>query len=272
MEPVKVACCQLAPRVGDADGNQAAIDGAVRSAAAAGARIVVLPELVSCGYSFRDADEARMAATPVDGPLATRWHALTAELDLIIVGGFAELDGDTVYNSALLVDSNGVRARYRKVHLWDRERELFTPGSERPPVVDTKYGRLGVMICYDLEFPEWVRIAALAGVDLLCAPVNWPLFDRPEGERPNEIVKAQAAAGINRLTIAVCDRAGEDRGQTWLGGSAIIDPDGYPVVLSRLGVTGTITASVRPWLSRDKTIGPGNDVLGDRRPDLYATR
>ena len=84
-----------------------------------------------------------------------------------------------IYNSAAVVDSSGVRAVYRKTHLWDRERLIFTPGAELPPVVETAHGRIGVLICYDLEFPELPRSLALRGADLICAPVNWPLIDPP---------------------------------------------------------------------------------------------
>ena len=111
----------------------------------------------------------------------------------------------------------GVRPRRRPAH-----------------VVDTEHGRIGVMICYDVEFPEWVRAVALSGADLLCAPVNWPLLPRPEGERPTEMVRALAGAGMNRMPIAVCDRAGVERGSDWIGGSVITDADGYPLAGRRV--------------------------------------
>ncbi|WP_448002287.1 nitrilase-related carbon-nitrogen hydrolase [Agromyces bauzanensis] len=267
---VRVACLQTSPVVGDPAGDRAAVAEGARAAAAADARIVVAPELAACGYSFRDAAEALAAAEPADGEAVTEWAALAAELGIVLVAGFAELGDDgRPYNAAVLVGPRGERAHYRKVHLWDAEQLVFEAGSDAPPVVDTEWGRIAVMVCYDLEFPEWVRTAALAGADLICAPVNWPLLPRPEGERPGEVVRVQADASVNRVAIAACDRAGDDRGAAWLGGSVIVDQDGYPVTAPILGRPGMVIADLDLAVSRDKRVSPSNDVLDDRRPDLY---
>ncbi|MFE9661003.1 nitrilase-related carbon-nitrogen hydrolase [Streptomyces sp. NPDC005955] len=270
--PVTVAVCQIAPQVGDAEGNRRRIREAVEEAADRGARIVVLPELANTGYVFTDADELLAAAEPLDGPTLREWEALAARRDLVIVSGFAELGEDgRAYNAAVLVDATGLRAAYRKAHLWNGEKTWgFTPGDRPPPVVDTAHGRIGFMVCYDLEFPEWVRLAALAGAELLCGPVNWPLYPRPEGERPGEVVRVQADAAVNRMFVAVADRTGTERGQDWLGGSAIIDADGYPVAPLRLGEEAVVTATLDLAEARNKAISEHNDVHADRRPALYA--
>jgi predicted amidohydrolase len=270
---VVVACCQLSLAVGNPDANRAKVRSAIVEAARAGARVVVLPELANTGYMFGDIDELRAAAEPVDGPTVTEWAGLAREHGLIIVAGFAEEgDGGAVHNSAVLIDESGVRARYRKVHLWDREKDnLFTQGSELPPVVNTAVGRIGVMICYDVEFPEWVRTVALAGAELLCAPVNWPLFPAPAGERPTEIVKVQAGANVNRMFIAAADRVGPELGQDWLGGSVIVDADGFPLTEIQLGTETMIMAKVDLADARDKSISERNDVQTDRRPELYSS-
>jgi predicted amidohydrolase len=164
-----VAACQLGLAVGDPDGNLATAAGAVEAAAGAGAGLVVLPELCDSGYVFTGAAEARTLASPADDcPALRQWQALAAGHHTVIVGGFCELGPDgRLFNSAALVDASGVRAVYRKAHLWDAEKLVFTPGDEAPPVVTLPWGRVSVMICYDLEFPEWVRLAALAGADLV---------------------------------------------------------------------------------------------------------
>ena len=178
-----VAACQLSLAIGDPDGNLAAAAGAVESAAAAGAGLVVLPELCDSGYVFRDTAEARTLASPAADSAALRqWQALAARHHTVIAGGFCELAPDgRLFNSAALVDDSGVRAVYRKAHLWDAESDFFTPGTAPPPVVDTAFGRIGMMICYDAEFPEWVRAPALAGADLLAVPTNWPAEPVPPG-------------------------------------------------------------------------------------------
>jgi predicted amidohydrolase len=175
-----------------------------------------------------------------------------------------------LFNSAALVDPGGLRWVYRKAHLWDAESRWFTPGSMPPPVIPTRFGRIAVMICYDLEFPEWVRLPALDGAQLLCAPVNWPAFPRPDGERPAEIVRVQAGAAVNRMFIAACDRTGEERGVDWVAGSVIVDADGWPLAEATMTAGPiTITAECRLGDALSKATGPANDVHADRRPELY---
>ena len=266
-----VACCQIALQIGDQAGNRTKIHAAISRAADGGAQVIVLPELANTGYMFSSLQELRALAEPVDGPTIAGWQQLAEQRKVIIVGGFAEKGRDgKIYNSAVIVDETGLRATYRKAHLWDGEKlGLFTAGSDSPPVVDTAVGPIGLVICYDLEFPEWVRHVAEAGAALLCAPVNWPLYPRPAGERPGEIVRAQAAASSNRIFVAIADRADTERDQAWLGGSVIIDPDGYPTTTLCLDEETIIYATLNLPEATDKSISAGNDVHKDRRPELY---
>jgi 5-aminopentanamidase len=268
----RIACCQLAPVFGDVDGNVARSVEAIRDAAAQGARIVVLPELMNTGYVFADADEARTLAEPAGGPSVTAWRRLSDELDVVIVGGFCELgDDDRVYNSAVVLVPGEDRVVHRKTHLWDRERLVFASGDAVPPVVETAHGRIAPMICYELEFPEWVRIPALAGADLIVAPVNWPDLPRPDGERPGEVIRVQADASINRVAIAVCDRAGTERGVDWTSGSLIVDADGWPLAMADYtsSEVTTLVADVDLSDSRSKKLAGLSDAFADRRTDLY---
>jgi len=267
---VRVACQQLAPQIGDLAGNRARALAAIDAAAAAGARVVVLPELAASGYVFADAAEAHALAEPADGPTVTGWAERAAVHGLVVAGGFAEEGGDgRLYNSAALVDASGVRAVYRKAHLWDREPLVFTPGDEPPPVRDTPHGRIGLMVCYDLEFPEWVRAAALERAELLCVPTNWPREPRPAGERPMEVQRAMVSASTNRMAIAVCDRSGTERGTDWTAGTAIAGPDGWLVAGPPADAPALVIADVDLAAARDKAVGPRNDALADRRPELY---
>ncbi|MFF3013792.1 nitrilase-related carbon-nitrogen hydrolase [Streptomyces sp. NPDC057939] len=270
-DTTRVACAQLTLRVGDRDGNRAAAREAIERAAAAGADVVVLPELTNSGYVFHDTAEAASLAEPLDGPTLADWTTLARRHRMIVVGGHCELDEDgLIRDSAVLVDPTGLRAVHRKAHLFGIEHEFFVPGAELPPVVDTSVGRIGLLVCYDQEFPEYVRTLALRGADLLCVPVNWPLFPRPEGERPSEVIRVQANAAINRMYVAACDRAGTERDVLWTGASVIVDLDGFPVA-------GPATETGQDLLiadcalagARDKRVGEHNDVLGDRRPELY---
>jgi 5-aminopentanamidase len=270
MDTTVVACCQIAPVLGDLAGNRELTAAAVAQAVAAGASVIVLPELVSTGYVFESKAEARSHAEAPDGDTVQLWMRLAAEHGVVIVGGFCEAAGDDVYNSAALVDGGTLLGVYRKAHLWDRERLWFTPGDDPPAVADTRFGRIGVMICYDLEFPEWARLPALDGAQLLCAPVNWPYTPRPEGERPVEFVRVQADAGVNRMFVAACDRAGTERGVDWVSGSVIVDPDGWPLACASPGDGPvTIMAECKLGDALDKGVGGLSNIHADRRPALY---
>jgi 5-aminopentanamidase len=268
---VRIACAQIGPAVGDVEGNRALVRTALRAAFYAEAEIVLLPELVTSGYVFASAEEAHFVAEPADGPSLTDWAEEAAAAEGIVVGGFCELGDDgVVYNSAAVVGPGGLLAVYRKGHLWDREKLCFEPGSEPAPVVETRFGRLGVGICYDLDFPELTRGLALAGADLIAMPANLPLFPRPEGERPLEMSLAQVTAHVNKVWVAVCDRTGPERGVEWTGASCVVDPDGWLAAGPIEGYgEGMIYADCDLERSRDKAWGERNDVVGDLRPELY---
>ncbi len=289
-----VACSQFTPILGAVRDNVDRSLELIRDAAGRGAQVVVLPELANSGYVFVDTAEAAAASEPATGETVTRWREAAEELGIVIVAGFVEANPHGApYNSAALVMPGADPVIYRKAHLWDRERLIFTPGDGLPPVVDTPAGRIGVMVCYDLEFPEWVRIAALQGAELICAPVNWPTVQRPNGERPGEVVRVQAEASMNRVAIAACDRGGNERGVEWSGASVIVDADGWPLALTeragdrrratahraatddaaagpdRIDAPTTLYADVDLAASRVKRIATYSDVIADRRPELY---
>lgn len=266
-----MAACQVALAVGRPSDNAEAVEEAVREAAALGAQLVVVPELATSGYVFESVAEARSLAEPLDGDTVTRWTALARDLDLVVVGGLAELAGDELFNVSVVVDPSGLRAAYRKAHLWDAEPDFFTPGSARPPVVDTAVGRVATVVCYDLEFPEWTRLPALDGADVLAVPTNWPAEPDRLSPTPAEVVKAQATAMVNRMAVVVADRCGTERGVEWVGGAAVIGADGRLLAgPSALPVPAVHVAEVDLGLARDKRTGPRNHPLDDRRPQLYA--
>jgi len=264
----RVVCRQLAPQIGDLAANRDTSLQAIAEAVEGGADVVVLPELVTSGYVFERAEEAVAAAIPRTDPLLAAWAEEAARGGAVVVGGFCERGEDgAVYNSAALVDGSGVRAVHRKTHLWDREKLWFRPGDEPPPVVETAVGRIGMLICYELEFPELTRQLALGGAELLAVPTNWPLVERPPGERPPEVLIGMAAARVNRMFVACCDRTGAERGQEWTGGTTIIDEAGW--VLATQTEVGAASADVDLARARDKRLTDLCDALGDRRPELY---
>ena len=263
----RVACVQLAPTLGAVAANIDMAATAIADAVSMGADIVVLPELVTSGYMFTDATEAREAALPADDTTFAPW--LRAGGRSVVVGGFCELAADgALYNTAAVIEDGALIATYRKTHLWDREKLVFTPGDRLPPIVGTRHGAIAVMVCYDLEFPEVTRRVAVDGAELIAAPVNWPPAPRPEGERCGELITTMSAARTNRVVIAVCARTGEERGAAFADSTAIINADGWVVAETGPGV-GTAVADIDLAASRDKRITDHVDVLGDRRLDLY---
>ncbi len=265
-----MAACQLRLQIGDTTANTDAGVEAIRGAAQQGARLVVLPELAVSGYAFDSVEEAHRLAEPLDGPTVRLWAALAAELDVVVVGGLCEDAGELLRNSSVIVDRTGLRAVYRKVHLWDAEPDFFAAGRHDPPIVDTAIGRIATMVCYDLEFPEWVRRPALAGAEVLAVPTNWPAEPLRASPTPMETVRAQAAASTNRMVVVAADRCGEERGIRWTGGSAVVSAEGHLLA----GPPATpdpcvLVADVDLAPTRDKRTSTRNDALADRRTDLY---
>jgi 5-aminopentanamidase len=269
---VRVACCQIAPDVERPDQNAEMALEAIAAAVDVGAQIVMVPELVNSGYVFTSVDEARVTATAVDGELLAGWAREAARGNAVVVGGFCERTPDgRLHNSSALVDGDGVRAVYRKLHLWGEEPRWFAPGDQPAPVVQTRHGRIGLGVCYDIEFPELTRGLALAGAELIALPANWPRDPLPAGQRPILHSLATMTAYLSKVYVAVCDRSGTERGIEFEGGSVIAGPDGWlragPV--ADRGVQ-TLIADCDLTGAREKRSGEHNDAFADRRPAYYA--
>jgi len=268
---MRIDCCQIAPDVESPERNSAATIEAISTAIDDGAQIVLVPELATSGYVFGSVEEARAAAISPDQEPLRSWAAQAARADAIVIGGFCEVDGEgRLFNSSALVDGDGVRAVYRKLHLWDDERSWFTPGDSCAPVVDTQYGRIGLAVCYDLEFPELTRGLALGGAELIAVPTNWPHDGAAPDGRPVLHALTAMTAYLNKVFVAVCDRCGTERGLEFEGGSVIAGPSGALLAgpVSDRGVQ-TLHAECELSDARDKHSGKDNDAFADRRAEHY---
>ncbi|MHB8719044.1 MAG: nitrilase-related carbon-nitrogen hydrolase [Candidatus Dormibacteria bacterium] len=272
---VRIGVAQYEPRVGDVDGNRAAAVSWCERAAAQDVDLLVLPELASSGYVFAGAAEAE--ATAEDGTasrFAAAVGAVTARSGMHVVTGFNERAGGVRHNSALLIGPSGVLATYRKLHLFHDEQSWFAPGGDLP-LVELPFGRVGMVICYDIWFPEAARTLALAGADIVAVPTNWvasfkrQVFDA-QGYCQGDIV-ALATAAQNGVVMACADRIGTERDVRFLGCSIIVGADGWPVAgpagveEETLLVADVDLDSVAA--ARRRT--PRNHLLGDRRPHSY---
>ena len=271
MSTVRVAACQIDPTLGEVDANLERIGAAVAEAASAGARLAVLPEAAVTGYAFASLAEARPGArraTPV-GP--RRLGEMAAIHGIAIVCGSLEAVGDEVFNVAHLATPDGQHLIYRKMHLPFLGVDRFaTPGPEPPFVVEVAGMRVGILICYDLRFPEAARICALEGADLICLPTNWPI-----GVEFHPDLFAPARAAENHCYLLAADRVGTERGVTFMGRSLFIDPDGTRLGIASETDEAILIGEVDVAVARATHVRrrPGEhewDTIGDRRPGLYA--
>jgi predicted amidohydrolase len=264
----------MEPLIGDKPGNMERGLKAIASAAKAGARLIVLPELCNTGYVFESRQEVADAAeTLPDGPSCQAWLGAARELGVIIVAGIVEREGEHFFNSAAVIAPSGYLGTYRKMHLWGEENLYFEPGNLGVPVFDVEEGRFACAICYDMWFPEVYRMAALSGADLLCVPTNWvPMRAQPDHLPMMSNILAIGGAHSNALFVAAADRIGVERGQRFLGNSLIVGPDGWPVAgPASFDGEAILTAKVQLAEARRlRRLNAFNDVLRDRRPDVYS--
>lgn len=269
---VVVACAQMDPELGDIEGNIDRSEEGIREAAARGAHLVVLPECASGGWAFADRGESERAAQSVDGgPTIAAWQRLANELDIWVCGGFGESTSDGgLYNSSVLIAPDGVKSLYRKVHLWNTENLAFDPGDLGYPVVETPFGRVGMLICYDAWIPESFRSLAVKGADLALAPSDWvPNPHQPADMPPLAHIMVTAGAHSNQMYVAASSRHGLERGQRFIGQSVIADHTGWLLAAGGDG-DEVITATIDPVGTReDRRNDPFNRPLGDRRTDQY---
>ncbi|MFJ5219104.1 carbon-nitrogen hydrolase family protein [Streptomyces sp. NPDC088354] len=262
MAPLRTALYQGPSGVpSSVDDSVAALDAAVRRAAAAGARLLVTSEMFATGYALGEAVPALAEAS--DGPTAGRIARIAAAYGLGIVYGYPERDGDDVFNAAQLIGPDGERlANYRKAHLFgDFERARFTPGDEAVVQAELDGTRIGILICYDVEFPEMVRAHALAGTELLAVPTA---LMRPYEFVPQTLVPARAYE--SQLHVAYANRCGPEGEFDFAGLSCLAGPDG--AVRARAGTTEElVVADADPAVLR--AVREETPYLADRRPELY---
>ena len=270
MPMVKVAACQIDPQLGEVDRNLERIERWVVDAAQAGASLVVLPEAATTGYAFTSLDEALPVARRAGVVAPELLAGMAAKLAITIVCGTLEAEGDEIFNSALVMSPDGRRFKYRKMHLPFLGIDRFaTPGPDAPWVVEVAGLRLGVLICYDLRFPEAARVCALEGADLIALPTNWPV-----GVNFHPGIFAPARAAENHCYLLAADRVGTERDVTFIGRSLLIDYDGNQMAMASDADEEMIVGEIDPEAARATHVRrrPGEhewDTMADRRPGLY---
>lgn len=277
VSPVKIAVIQCDPQVGlaNCEVNLCHTLRLAQQAADAGATLIVLPELVNTGYTFATRAEAFAHGEDLhNGPTVAALRNFTRENNLYLAAGVAELDGTRLYDTAILMGPEGLIGKYRKAHLWNQEKLWFSPGDLGFPVFDTPIGRIGLLICWDIWFPEVPRLLAQQGADIICTLNNWvwtppPLFDA--SGRCMASYLTMTAAHVNNVFIAAANRIGVDRGERFLGCSLIAGTNGWPIGDVAPPDEETILyADVDLVSARSAPIWNSlNDLHRDRRCDLY---
>jgi predicted amidohydrolase len=259
----RLAYAQFFPVFGHPERNLEAIQ---RLAGGEKADLFVFPELATTGYEFKSADESlSLGETFGEGPTSHCLLALAKQHGATIVMGYAEREGDRAYNSAMLATPQGELRNYRKLHLFDREKQWFTPGDAPPLVVETPVGRVGLMICFDWFFPETARLLALGGAQVIAHPSNlvMPYCQRAMYARSIE----NRVFTITANRIGMDDRAG--RSLRFTGGSQILDIRGNVLAQAPEDQESVGVAEADLSLAANKRLNENNDLFGDRRVEFY---
>jgi len=227
---------------------------------------IVLPELFNTGYLFRNMDEVkRLAESAARGYTVTELKKVARKQNLNLVFGMAEVKARQYFNSAVLITGEGKVTTYQKVHLFDREKLFFKPGTKVFPVCKVAGGKIGMMVCFDWFFPEAARVLALGGAQVICHPSNLVLPWCQEAMKTRSIE--------NRVFTVTANRIGTEKSGpvslTYTGKSQVLSPTGE--VLASVGERSEAVKIVEVDLSEasDKAVNANNNVFADRKVPLY---
>jgi predicted amidohydrolase len=252
---------QFQPQLGKPDDNMKRIEGLMHEAK--NANLVVFPELSNSGYNFETREQAMsLAEETAKSRYIDFLTSLSKNYDTFLVSGFIERENDKLYNSAVLIGKDGLIGKYRKLHLFMNEWDIFEKGNLGLPVFDVGHLRIGMLVCFDWIFPEAWRILALKGAEIICHPSNLVL---PYAQ---QAVPVQGM--MNRTFNITANRIGTERGVTFTGQSIISDPTGKILHMASADKDDLTVATIDLNLARNKMITPRNHVLADRLPSEYS--
>jgi omega-amidase len=255
---INAAAIQFNVKQGDVDANLDYVRTALRRVAAQGAQLAVLPEMWSSGFAYRNLNELALRTAGIVEELLE----LSRELKLVIVGSMPEPHGEKVFNTVYVADNGKLAGIYRKLHLFSLlgEERAFDSG-DRWLLADTTLGKIGVIICYDLRFPELSRRLALEGAAVICVPAQWP---KPRQEHWRTLLRARAIE--NQLFVVACNACGPIGKLDFFGMSMIIDPKG-----ELLAEAGEAECEIGAPLDMQLMADWRAQIpcFNDRRPELY---
>jgi predicted amidohydrolase len=263
----RIAVAQIDSVLGDIEANLERLGSFVSVAKEQGARAVLFPELFTTGYTL--GFDLRKLAEPVPGRTTDYLARLSAESGLYIYGSIVEKRGDKHHNAGVFLSpSEGLIAVYRKVHLFGEEKDILDPGTE-PVVVDTDMGPIGLTVCYDLVFPEYIRGLVLMGARFIFNSTFWLRVGAPDEwdwshRQPTALAVARALE--NTTGLAMSCRFGSEGDIIGFGHSCVVSPSGR--ILARLGEGEGVTSAEIP-MDRVADFRKLATYFEDRRVELY---
>lgn len=261
MDVIRVAAAQIKPILGDPEKNRRKIARFLELAHNDDVDLVVFPELSNSGYNFSSTEQAFATSENIPGGKTIKLlERMAHEYSMYVVVGINERDDNALYNSAVLVGPEGYVGKYRKVHLFFNEKDIFKRGN-RFYVFDTRIVRIGIMICFDWIFPEAARSLALQGAEIIAHPTNLVL--------PYWQKMAPLRALENRVYIISANRIGIEGDLTFTGRSIIVSPKGEIIAEASRTHEEIIYADIDLRLARNKNVTPKNNVFEDRLPEAY---
>ena len=264
-----VGAAQINISIGRKKENLSKCLNLLKAAADQHIELLVFPECALTGYVFNSYDEAFLMAETIPGESIDLLKEACHKYKITTLVGLLEHDGDKIYNTAVLINPEGLVGKYRKSHTLCLGVDRYILPGEDLPVFSLYQAKVGILICYDQRFPEPARVLALKGAQVILNPTN-----SPQGAEAYSNFLNQARACENRVFIVHANRVGEERGVRFIGRSQIIDYSGRILVEGSSTNEEIIKAQIKPEEADLKHVvnTPGAyefDVFGDRRPDLY---
>jgi len=260
---MKIGYVQTSPIFGELTQNFEQVKNLLSNSKA---DLIVLPELFATGYTFISKEEAESLAENTKGKTAEFLMSIAEKTGAVVVGGFIEKDRNKIFNSSMIVSDSEVFGTYRKLHLYYKEKLWFSPGNKPIEIYEVKDTKVGIMICFDWFFPETIRTLTLLGADIIAHPANLVL---PYCQRAM-ITRCL----INRVFAVTSNRIGnETRGEdnfTFTGGSQITSFNGDVLSSAPMDKIFIDFVEIDVNQARDKNLNKYNNIIKDRRTELYS--
>ncbi|HAS04356.1 MAG TPA: carbon-nitrogen hydrolase family protein [Dehalococcoidia bacterium] len=270
IDTVTIAAVQMEPILMQNKNNLYNIISKIITASEEGAQLIVFPECALSGYLFTSLDEALPYMENVPGPFTNELNKYAKKLNVYIIAGLLEKEGDKHFNTAVLIGPDGLIGKYRKIHLPFLGIDRFIDKGDREfKVYNTPIGNIGIHICYDCNFPECARVMSLMGADILALPTNWP-----QGRQriPEHVVLCRAYE--NKVNFVAANRTGIERDVKFIGLSRILDTSGEIIAGASDDSEQIVYGSISLSAARQKQVVFKErefeiNFFKDRRPEFY---